>query len=412
VTKPTLTVGLLGHSLGSDNLGVTALTLSNIAIAIKVSGQAQTNLRFVLLASQDADRSYVTGVDIETVPLRTRAYVAPRNGLFNAVRRCDLVLDIAGGDSFADIYGTERFIRIALSKAITILARRPLILSPQTIGPFQRGWTRWLAIQSMRRSEAVVSRDQLTTEFLAPMGLGSKLVEATDVAFRLPFERSSRPPGKARVGLNISGLLFNGGYTRSNMFALKVDYRALARGLLAHFAGQPNCEVHLISHVISEAYPVEDDFRVAQQLAVEFPGVVVAPRFTGPSEAKSYISGMDFFAGSRMHACIAALSSGVAVLPIAYSRKFQGVFGSLGYPMVADCRSESAEDIIQKSIDAYNQRDSLRDAIEAALSIIDEKLARYENVLLRCFGQAILHRSRQTSSSDWGRVSQERPICS
>jgi hypothetical protein len=54
-----------------------------------------------------------------------------------------------------------------------------------------------------------------------------------------------------------------------------------------------------------------------------------------------------------MHACIAALSSGVPVLPIAYSRKFRGVFGSLGYPIIADCRSEAAEQIVAKAIETF-----------------------------------------------------------
>jgi colanic acid/amylovoran biosynthesis protein len=56
--------------------------------------------------------------------------------------------------------------------------------------------------------------------------------------------------------------------------------------------------------------PVEDDHLVSMQLKSEFQDVVVAPRFDSPSAAKSYIAGMDYFCGSRMHACIAAFSSG------------------------------------------------------------------------------------------------------
>ena len=49
-------------------------------------------------------------------------------------------------------------------------------------------------------------------------------------------------------------------------------------------------------------FETEDDYRVALRLADEFPGTTVAPRFADPSAAKSYISGLDFFCGSRMHA--------------------------------------------------------------------------------------------------------------
>ena len=81
------------------------------------------------------------------------------------------------------------------------------------------------------------------------------------------------------------------------------------------------CEVHLVSHVQSEIQEVEDDRRVASRLANDFPGVIASPLFNSPSEAKSYIAGMDYFVGARMHACMAAFSSGVPVTPMAYSRQ-------------------------------------------------------------------------------------------
>ena len=39
--------------------------------------------------------------------------------------------------------------------------------------------------------------------------------------------------------------------------------------------------------------------RAAERLAAEFPGTVLAPRFGSPSEAKTYIAGLDFFMGPR-----------------------------------------------------------------------------------------------------------------
>ena len=63
-------------------------------------------------------------------------------------------------------------------------------------------------------------------------------------------------------------------------------------------------------------------------------------------EAKSHISGMDFFIGSRMHACIAAYSSGVPVFPLGYSRKFTGLFAEkLGYGRGADLAGQRLDEI-------------------------------------------------------------------
>ena len=207
-----------------------------------------------------------------------------------------------------------------------------------------------------------------------------------DCHMRAPKFENTR---SVRVGINISGLLFNGGYTRSNMFALTTDYPKLARALVRHFAARPECEVHLISHVISDTFEVEDDYRVAQQLALETPGVILAPRFRTPSEAKSYISGMDFFCGARMHACIAAFSSGVPVVPIAYSRKFAGVFRALDYPHVADCQTDTADRILDIVIEAFENRTILEQSVKVGLAKANEKLGAYEDVMRDCIAALI-----------------------
>ena len=59
---------------------------------------------------------------------------------------------------------------------------------------------------------------------------------------------------------------------------------------------------------------------------------------------------MNFFVGARMHACIAAFSSGVPTVPMAYSRKFTGLFTeTLGYNCLCDMR-EQDEDLICENV--------------------------------------------------------------
>ncbi|MBK7050720.1 MAG: polysaccharide pyruvyl transferase family protein, partial [Rhodoferax sp.] len=47
-----------------------------------------------------------------------------------------------------------------------------------------------------------------------------------------------------RVGINVSGLLFSGGYTGANQFELTVDYPTVIRELIGWFQSQPDVEVH------------------------------------------------------------------------------------------------------------------------------------------------------------------------
>ena len=380
VTLPPVRIGLLWHSVNSDNLGVSALTVANIAIVTEAARQLNREVSFLILGWSDPGQSQLSASNIEVFAMKGKDFIRPR-GLYAKVRQCDFVLDISAGDSFADIYGAKRFLFNVISKCVVWLARRPLVMSPQTLGPFQRWWAKLAAGILLRNAAAVVTRDALSTAVAKSFKV-SLVVEATDVAFRLPFTPSGKSVGQPRVGLNISGLLFNGGYTKNNMFGLKDDYPTLARMIIGRLLKQ-NCELHLVSHVISDDFETEDDYRVSQALAKEFPTVVVAPRFKTPSEAKSYISGLDFFAGSRMHACIAAFSSGVPVVPMAYSRKFIGLFGSLGYNQVADCASSTAVDISDMVVQGFLDREHLKQQVVAGNTLAQSRLETYSEILRR-----------------------------
>jgi polysaccharide pyruvyl transferase WcaK-like protein len=391
-TSRPIVIGLLWHSATSDNMGVGALTLSQIAIVRKVAGELGLSVRFMILGWRDPQPSYVTDSDVEVVGLRSRDLIHPTAGLSAHVRRCDLVLDIGAGDSFADIYGITRFTKMFLSKLVVLLSRRSLVLSPQTIGPFERWWTRLLARATINGAGIVCTRDELSTRYLTQIGYRGDVTEATDVALVLPFEPAKHPrAGLLRVGVNVSGLLFNGGYTRDNMFALHVEYPRLVRELIGGLMHRDDCEVHLVGHVFSREQFVEDDQRVAEVLSAEFPGTILAPSFTSPGEAKSYIAALDFFCGSRMHACIAAFSSGVPVVPLAYSRKFAGLFATLGYDETIDLRNETVEAVVARVQDALGRLDAIRGRLSACMEEGRARLKLYEAALaarLREFSEA------------------------
>lgn len=376
-------VVLLMHSTRSDNLGVGALTVSEIAILRDLAGRLGRDLRITALDGVEPREPYVTGPDISVIDMTGEFLKSPK-GFWALVRSADLVVDIGGGDSFTDIYGARRLTRMFWMKFMTHIAGTPLVLAPQTIGPFTRPVSKALAKLDMRLSKVVTARDDLSTEAARAMGITS-VIEASDVALRLPYDTPAprAPGGPVKVGLNVSGLLMAGGYSGGNDFGLKMDYPTLIRSLIRRFQ-EKRAEVHLISHVIvhSGLMTGEDDYRAAKALAEEFPGTVLAPDFPHPSAAKTYIAGLDFFTGARMHACIAAFSSGVPVVPMAYSRKFHGLFGSLGFNRTVDYTCESAEVIETKILASFDDREILATEAAAALAKGRAKLATYENALL------------------------------
>lgn len=382
-----IVIGLLWHGLRSSNLGVQALTESNIELAARALERLGQRGRFIVFGGSRSD----VVCDQESLAerghqLEVHALRLLRPSLSKVIRQCDLVLDIGEGDSFSDIYGWKRFFYLWLSKRRVLNAKVPLVLSPQTIGPFQGRLASRLATSVMGRTRCNFARDQLSMNVLRDLRLVANSQEAIDVAFALPFDVASpKPHVPLRVGINASALLFHGGYNKANQFNLTVNYREFIKHVVREFARMRDVEVHLIAHVFSADISVEDDYAVAMQLSREVNGVRVAPRFPTAREAKTYLADLDFFTGARMHACIGAFSAQVPVVPFAYSRKFTGLFGTLGYNHVVDGRSTDTDSAVKSVLSGFESRERLAVDVRRGNAIAGQRLEQYEEALVAIF---------------------------
>ena len=382
-------IGLLWHSASSGNLGVGALTVGNMTLAREVAAHMGLEPRFTILSMRDGDAPLDLGSDVEIFRIDTRAMLSP-SGFWRTSSRLDCVLDIGAGDSFADIYGPKRFAFLWLSKMLTILRGVPLVLSPQTIGPFTKPLYRALGAMAMRRSTATFARDEQSLAVARAMAPRARAELAVDVAFVLPFEDRSAERGgaKIRVGVNASGLLFHQAETGANRFGLSYDYAEFTRALLAALSAREDVEVHLIIHATSNGDPTDDDGRLADRLVQAFPSVIRVPNFATPSAAKSAISGLDFLVAARMHACIGALSAHTPVVPVAYSRKFSGLFGLLGYDHVLPMHAFTVENAVDFVLERIERRAELAQAEADANRRVKDLLDVYRGALKHLFSAA------------------------
>jgi colanic acid/amylovoran biosynthesis protein len=175
------------------------------------------------------------------------------------------------------------------------------------------------------------------------------------------------------VGLNVSGLLFNGGYTQENMFGLKSDYRQLVYSIVDFLMTDETVLIVLIPHVFMPPGHVESDpeacRKIYEELSDRYPDRVFLTR--GPynhNEIKYVIGLCDFFIGSRMHSCIAALSQFIPAVGLAYSAKFKGVFESIGLKeCVADAYECKSDDVLSIVRAAFEARDRIRAHLETVI---------------------------------------------
>ena len=107
-----LKIGLLWHSLSSGNLGVRALTQSHIDIVSRIVRYTGRECDIVLIGPRQPDD--VTVSDYTYVELT--GSVRSIANYYRVINSCDFILDIGSGDSFSDIYGAMRGLKILLSK--------------------------------------------------------------------------------------------------------------------------------------------------------------------------------------------------------------------------------------------------------------------------------------------------------
>jgi polysaccharide pyruvyl transferase WcaK-like protein len=301
--------------------------------------------------------------------------------------------DITGGDSFSDIYGRGRLFRGFLVKRLCQLTGKPYVLLPQTYGPFKSRTARMLARSVLARAAAVYSRDRESLQELRQLMEKRKMRAVPQLCPDVAFILEPRKPAfdgdlhriknsKLRIqncrliGLNISGLLYNGGYTQNNQFGLACDYKRLVKEITTYFARQQDCCVLLVPHVIPVNMPVENDLEACKAVWQSLPKelqekVIVIEGQYDQNEIKYIIGQCDFFLGSRMHATIAALSQCIPAVGMAYSKKFAGVFESVGVAdSVVDMRNRNESEILKRIQKLYQNRTEalniLRNTIPAA----------------------------------------------
>ena len=336
-----------------------------------------------------------------------RRWIVSQNRWLLHLDESDLVLSIAGGDSFSDIYGLSRLLYVSLPQILALVMGRKLILLPQTIGPFRGRFSKQMAGYILRRAERVYARDDRSlAAAVALRGRADQCAFCYDVGFVLdaiaPAHIDGVPaqqqPGVPLVGLNVSGLLFHGGHTHNNMFGLQTDYQHLVYEIIDFLICQKGAAVLLVPHVFGQAVDWESDWVICNQiweeLSSKYGSRLSALRGAyDQSELKFIIGQCDFFVGSRMHACIAAVSQGVPAVSVAYSEKFAGVMESIGIGYaVADARSLNTQAILTIVEQAFDRRAEIRRELVESMSHVKSAVLRLFDPDARAFEEASLVR--------------------
>lgn len=379
---------LAGASLGTGNRGVEALARS---VVDSIGGHRADAALTVLDDGWGVRRAPDLGLNASLAGVRwsrrvhrpeswarirlAQALGSSRNPVAARIATADALLDLSGGDSFTDLYGPARLAAVSAPKHAAIRAGRPLVLLPQTYGPFATTRGRRDAERIVRSASLAFARDPHSHEVLVDLAGAdadhTRLRQGVDVAFAL---RPRRPAEDVAaqvlewtagpvVGVNVSGLLL--GSDARETFALAGDYLATVTDLVRRLL-EAGSLVVFVPHVYSPGGCGESDIVAIRQVRdrlepAERARTRVVPPELGPSELKWCISQVDWFVGSRMHATIAALSTATPVAAYAYSGKTVGVFDTCGVrDHVVDARRVAGGEAVEVLMGSFGARETTR----------------------------------------------------
>jgi len=410
-------IWLLGAPLTTNNMGVSALGFSSIKCILNQWAEAEIIIRTYNLESEEKlkigeqkvflkNKVLFCGLNlfksnsiytlllyallIKILPFRWfQEVIKANNPYYRDIKEADLVLDITGGDSFSDIYGTKRFREDALLKLLMILCGSNFVLLPQTYGPFKNRIVQVVARYILGHASIIYSRDKTGVEYVQEL-LGEssqpKPVKfIPDVAFVLEPEKIEsttigeleikKEEGKMIVGINISGLLYDEKNEADKKFGLKVNYCSLVDQIIEFFLNKEEAVVVLVPHVHKKDTPFCKF--LLEKFTKEYPEkIFLEEKELGCQQVKYLIGCCDFFLGSRMHSCIAAISQCIPALGLAYSKKFIGVFESAGVgDYVVDLRTEEDEHKILYCIkESFVNRNETAEKLRMTIPKIKEKV--------------------------------------
>ena len=231
---------------------------------------------------------------------------------------------LLGGDQYSFDYGVP-WPFFNANEAV-LRSGTPLVLWGASVGPFDSDPAfEARAAEQLRRVTLICARESETVAYLEGLGVAENVVAVSDPAFELQPAPVDEPVlrtwlERGCMGLNLAPLL-------ARYWGDEEAWLRHCRDCVASLLDAIDLPLLLVPHVVC---PGNDDHEFLSRVAAELRAshrsrvLVVGPDYDA-RQLKWIISQLRLFAGSRTHATIAALSTGVPTISVGYSVKARGI---------------------------------------------------------------------------------------
>jgi polysaccharide pyruvyl transferase WcaK-like protein len=267
-----------------------------------------------------------------------------------------------------------------------VLARhKPMVIWGASVGPFDSNPPYEKYMQNHLRPLHIMAREPLTYQYLCNLGLAENTYRVADPAFLMPAVDPAEAgraleidPGS--IGMNFSPLMSRF-VTRDDM----PRWIELAAEIVRAVQGKIHRRVYLVPHVFGSEGNNDHSFmeRVRSRLASLGDRIILVPPHLSAAQLKWVIARMSLFAGARMHATIAAWSSGVPTMSFSYSVKSRGLnedmYGHTGYCL--DTESLRPNIVSDRLMELNREADHVRSRLLERLPAIEDMALKAGDIL-------------------------------
>ncbi len=267
-----------------------------------------------------------------------------------AIRRSDLLLSCGGGYlfSFQRRFPGPTFWQIYLQIRLALALGKPVILLPQSYGPFRNRFSRFLVGRLIvhPQMKKVLAREEISLKLLKSLPSleesAAKISLCPDLAWAyLPGSGPAIPEidGLPRPRIAITAISWS--FPEAKNLREKAEkqerYLQTMVDICQTLHRQLQCSLLLISHSRGPS-PAEDDLRITRRLFERIvPGIPAeyvhlrqSANGDPPDAIIAILKKSDLIISSRFHAAILGLLAEIPIVVIGYHHKSEGIMNLLG----------------------------------------------------------------------------------
>ena len=307
----------------------------------------------------------------------------PENKFLRVFYETDLIIDISG-DAIGDYYHLLNMLSIGWRQLLILLFKKPLVLFPQSMGPFTNFASKLIAKMVLNYSKIILVREKISLNYIKQfINRPKSIFFCLDTAFFLKKNTEETTYNKFYerdfpiIGIAASQLISSEKYIKT------------LSNFSNHLINIYNYNIVLIPHVIDTIKNVNDDRIVLKKIYQNLDNrekCLLIERDLDAPVLKNLIGKCDIFIGSRMHSNIASISSNVPTIAISYSHKYSAImdlFDQGEYVLNVDDLDFS------KLLNSFNIIFDQRYEIINKLKYFNLKYKKYKKVLKNTVKKAI-----------------------